>query len=224
MSRLFLFDVDGTLLTSGQAGQSAMEEALQVEFGKSIDECDISYAGRTDRAIMTDLMAWHGIENTPEMFLRFQTRYFELLPKHLADGRGVVLPGVTSVLDAINKESNDWTGLLTGNFEHSGWLKVRHFDLDHHFSFGAFGDHHVDRDDVARLASEAGLERHGDRLKDVWVIGDTPADVKCGRAIGARVMAVATGHFTVEELAACEPDVAVADMSQHDEILEALLG
>ncbi|MCA8989921.1 MAG: HAD hydrolase-like protein, partial [Planctomycetaceae bacterium] len=151
MSRVFLFDIDGTLLNSGRAGQAAMEDALRVEFGVTEMDCDISYAGRTDSAIVQDLFAWFELPADPATFERFQQRYFSLLPTHLADRNGKVLPGVTRLLEHLNADSNDWTGLLTGNFERSGWMKVRHFAIDHHFSFGAFGDHHTNRDDVARL-------------------------------------------------------------------------
>lgn len=224
MSSLYLFDVDGTLLNSGRAGQAAMEEALQIEFGITETDCDIPYAGRTDRAIIDDLLKWHKIEDTPENFQAFQSRYFELLPKHLGSRGGRVLPGVTEVLEIITKETNDWTGLLTGNFERSGWMKVQHFNIDHHFSFGAFGDVHPNRDDVARLASQTATDRHGHAIKTIWVIGDTPADVQCGRAIGAKVLAVATGHYSLEELEASEPDVTLTDMSDAARVAELLLG
>ena len=228
MSRVFLFDIDGTLLDSGQAGQAAMEETLQLEFGVEKLEYDIPTAGRTDRAIICDLLASHDLEADGERLEKFQQRYFTLLSKHLDLRGGCILTGVEKLLDLLasrlSDSSEDLVGLLTGNFEKSGWMKVRHFHLDHHFSFGAFGDHHCHRDDVARDAASL-LEQKGiPGREDVWVIGDTPADVQCARAIGARVLAVATGVYSREDLEAVRPDVLVDDFSDADRVVSILLG
>ncbi|MBB03662.1 MAG: haloacid dehalogenase [Planctomyces sp.] len=224
MSTTYLFDIDGTLLSSGRAGQKAMEEALRVELGVENLDYEIPTAGRTDRAIITDLFRWHDEPLTETRFQQFRDCYFSLLPNHLQAGGGMVLPGVTELLAKITAESNEFTGLMTGNFQTSGWLKVRHFSLDHHFSFGVFGDVHVDRDDLARLAwSELIAKRPELEPNHIWVIGDTPADVQCARAIGARVLAVATGRYSREELEATDPDATVDDFQRTDDVLDILL-
>ncbi len=227
MSHVFLFDIDGTLLDSGHAGQGAMEEALQIEFGVEKIECDIPFAGRTDRAIISDLLAGHDLESTEEQFAKFQRRYFTLLPGHLKQRGGCVLPGVEKLLDSLSAQlttdSKENVGLLTGNFEHSGWMKVRHFNLDHHFSFGAFGDRHRHRDDVARDAVLF-LKQKGIAEGDtVWIIGDTPADVQCARAIGASVLAVASGIYSREDLELTNPDAVVDNFADAKSILDILL-
>ena len=229
MSRIFLFDIDGTLLNSGQAGQAAMEETLQVEFGAEKLEYDIPFAGRTDRSIITDLLACHEIENNEERFEKFQQRYFTLLSKHLELRGGSILPGVENLLDLLTAQlpnpSDDLVGLLTGNFERSGWMKVQHFNINHHFSFGAFGDHHHHRDDVARDAAKL-MKQKGISDSDAqaaWIIGDTPADVQCARAIGARVLAVAPGIYSREELEQAQPDQLVDDFSDAQQIVDILL-
>ncbi len=219
----YLFDIDGTLLSSGRAGQQAMEEALRLEFGVELLEYEIPTAGRTDRAIISDLFAWHGVAMTEERFGSFRDRYFSLLPSFLENGTGAILPGVREILSGLTETSNERTGLMTGNFEASGWLKVRHFAIDHYFSFGTFGDHHVHRDELACRAYENLHALHGPvDPQRIWVIGDTPADVQCARAIGARVLAVATGRYSLEELRTTCPDALVEDFSQTDRVLEIL--
>ncbi len=141
----------------------------------------------------------------------------------LAELEGCVLPGVTPLLDALAKRDDVRLGLLTGNFRRGAELKLSHYQLDRHFRFGGFGDDHYHRDDVARAAVDeataALVSVSGARL---WVVGDTPADVQCGRAIGAGVVAVATGIFTRDELAATSPDHLFDDLAQPESWLAHL--
>jgi phosphoglycolate phosphatase len=224
MKHVILFDIDGTLLLSGGAGQVAMERALAKTFGLGELVCDIPAAGRTDRAITTDLFQHVGIESDEARWDAFVACYFELLPVALKELDGSVLPGIRELLDQLAARNDVTLGLLTGNFEEGAWLKLRHYQIDHHFRYGGFGDHHFDRDDVARLAYEA-THRHLGRIvepHDVWVIGDTPSDVRCARAIGARAVAVATGMYSVEDLRACAPDVLFKDFSKPELFLKHL--
>jgi len=112
-------------------------------------------------------------------------------------------------------------GLLTGNTRAGARIKLAHYGLDQYFDFGGFGDNHFERDDVAREALSATRERLGDAvdLDRVWVIGDTPNDVRCGRAIQARTIAVATGDHTREELAAANPDHLAAIFADPEPVL-----
>lgn len=223
-NRFFLFDIDGTLLRSGAAGQAAMEEALLLSFG--CDHCDyeIPTAGRTDRAIISDLFSWHQLELTEERYLTFRDCYLSVLPGHLQKKSGRILPGVVELLDRLSLLTTRQVGLLTGNFEAGGWLKLKQYDIDHHFHFGGFGDRHANRDDVARLAMQSLRNFHQSSAPEpeqVWVIGDTPADVQCARAVGAKVMAVATGRYTFDELAATNPDALFNDLSETEAVLQA---
>jgi phosphoglycolate phosphatase-like HAD superfamily hydrolase len=113
-------------------------------------------------------------------------------------------------------------GLLTGNFAEGARLKLTHYGLIDHFRFGGYGDEHSDRDDVAREAYRLAQSYHPPiKPEHVWVIGDTPADIRCGRAIGAKVLAVGTGMFETSELEPHHPDVLLDDLSQPDKWLDA---
>jgi phosphoglycolate phosphatase-like HAD superfamily hydrolase len=217
-----LFDIDGTLLHSGGAGQAGIERALQVAFGITAPTRGIPVAGRTDRAIGYDLLRYHGLEPTESVFARLRETYLQLLPAELASRQGHTYPGVRDLLARLSVRSDVRLGLLTGNYCEAAWLKLRHYQIADHFSFGGFGDEHSDRDDVARAAFAAATRHHHPHrvaIDRLWVVGDTPADVRCGRAIGARVIAVATGQFTVEELAQSQPDHLFADFSDVEAVL-----
>jgi phosphoglycolate phosphatase len=223
--RVVLFDIDGTLLLTGGAGQRAMERTLAAAFGVTRPTEDIPAAGRTDRAITVDLFRFHGIENTPETWDRFSSEYYRQLPIALAELDGKLLPGVENLLELLDARDDVALGLLTGNFREGAWLKLKHYRIDHYFEFGAFGDDHHSRDDVAHLAfadshRHVGLPVAADR---VWVIGDTPADVTCARAIGVNVVAVATGIFSYEELERTKPDCLLHDLSDPAPFLSRLL-
>lgn len=221
---VLLFDIDGTLLSSGGAGQAAMEAAFQREFGKSGPVSGISYAGRTDYAISRDLFHFYGLPWDDAAWQQFQAAYFELLPEQLARQEGLVLPGVLHTLELLSERNDVAVGLLTGNFERGAALKLKHFALAHHFAFGAYGDQHASRDDVARLAIAEVHSRHASvDLERVWVIGDTPADVQCARAIGAKAFAVATGMYGLEALEVCRPDLLRANLERpHEWLLQVL--
>lgn len=222
--QILLFDIDGTLLSTGGAGQSAMERTLAVLFQTSQALEGISFAGRTDRAISEDLFRFFDVPYTDENWQRFQREYEQHLQTELHRKNGRVLPGVAQLLDQLASHDEVKLGLLTGNLARGAEIKLRHFGLFDYFEFGGFGDHHSDRDDVARSVFRELQQSYSADLDpaEVWVIGDTPADVQCGRAIGARVVAVATGLYEMEELATASPDHLFADFTETDRILGML--
>lgn len=219
-----LFDIDGTLLNSGGAGQAAMEEAVLTLAEQPKDMNGISTAGRTDRAIISDLFERFEISLDEENWQRFLNTYLELLPRNLHEREGVVLPGVSQLLDAISQLEEVELGLLTGNFREGARLKLEHFDLFHHFSFGAYGDVHTHRNEVAKVAYDEVSRRHGSEIEPerIWIVGDTPADVECARAIGAHVAAVCTGVYSRETLEATKPDMLFDDFSAPQHLLNCL--
>ncbi len=214
------FDIDGTLLSSGGAGQAAMEAAYLEIFGVGHPVEGISFAGRTDHAITTDLCEYYGVSFENGARERFVECYLGHLPRALATRDGRVLPGILELLEILESRDDVVLGLLTGNFRRGAEAKLKHFDLHDRFHFGGFGDHHLDRDDVARDAHGEATDHHGDEIPTdrLWVLGDTPADVKCGRAIGANVIAVATGGSTRDELEPSEPDHLFDDFSEFEKV------
>ena len=216
-----LFDIDGTLLSSGGAGKAAMEAALVTEFGAARSAESVPFAGRTDRAIVRDLFQMHRIEASPCNWERFLAAYLGHLPACLAAHKGQILPGIVALLQCLQKRGDVAVGLLTGNVRDGARLKLGHYDLFHHFAFGGFGDQHLTRDDVAREALAAVRSHLNDPIpsEQIWVIGDTPLDVRCARSIGARAVAVATGWHSLETLAAEEPDLLLADLSDASQLL-----
>lgn len=217
--RVLLFDIDGTLIRSGGAGKLAMETALQTAFGVPEVLDRVSYSGRTDPAIARDLLSLHGIEPTAANVERLQTGYLSCLPQALAERHGEVLPGVVEALRRERREAA--VGLLTGNVRAGAEVKLRHFGLWDFFPFGGFADGLSDRDDVARraLAEAVAHVGHAVHPSDVWIIGDTPLDVQCARAIGANAVIVATGWHSHAELLAAGPDHFLPDFTHAGDLL-----
>jgi len=219
-----LFDIDGTLLNTGGAGAKAMEAAVGEVFGRTDPIFDIPFAGRTDRAIATDIFAYYSIEFSDENLRDFLNCYTQHLSKLLAATPGLVLPGANELVSHLHGRDDVLLGLLTGNFVEGARLKLRHYELEQYFDFaiGGFGDSHADRDDVARAAFDT-VKSHRDpedvNLDRVWVIGDTPADIRCGRAIGAKVIAVATGIYSFEELSQHSPDHLAENFAEVESLL-----
>jgi phosphoglycolate phosphatase-like HAD superfamily hydrolase len=223
---ILLFDIDGTLVRTGGAGKAAMETALRAAFGVPEVRDGVPYSGRTDGAIARDLLAAHGLDPSPANVRRLQDAYLERLPAALGRRPGEVCPGVIGLLPLLAGRRDVVLGLLTGNVRAGARAKLGHFGLWDYFPCGGFGDGHHDRDDVARSAV-ADVRRHLGREvdpADVWVIGDTPLDVKCARAVGAKAVAVATGWHPCHELRACEPDLFLDDLSDHAPLLAAWAG
>ena len=220
-----LFDIDGTLLNTGGAGQAAMEAALASEFDANRPIEGISTAGRTDRAITADMFEYFGYENNEQNWQRFLSSYLKHLPGHLATCEGAVLPGIPQLLAELSARDDVLLGLLTGNYEQGAWLKLDYYQLSKHFGFGGFGDIQHHRNDVAREAFDKVSDHHDEPIdrNKLWVIGDTPADVECGRAIGAKTIAVSTGMFSSDELQSSNPDHLFADFGKTSTLLELLM-
>jgi len=216
-----LFDIDGTLIHTRGAGTAALREGLRAAFGVDEPTDQVPIHGRTDRGITRDLFQFHGIDDNPAHWDRFREAYLQALPTSLAARAGTVLPGIVPLLELLTSRDDVMMGLLTGNTQAGARIKLAHYGLEHFFDFGGFGDDHFERDDVAREALAVVESRLGAPVDtaNVWVIGDTPKDVSCGRAINARTIAVATGNHSREELAAAAPDFLATDFSDPQEVL-----
>lgn len=214
--KVYLFDIDGTLIRCGGAGGAAMRRALSERLGLA-EGFDLPLAGRTDRAIVSDAIRGAG-HDPADHFEAVCARYVPTLGEELRARDGYVLPGVADLLRTLIDSGEALVGLLTGNLRRGAESKLGHFGLGGFFDWdaAAFGDDHPDRDDVARDAfrnAESRLPAGRLDPSAVVVIGDTPRDVRCARAIGATAIAVATGDFGEAELAACEPDHVLPDLS-----------
>jgi phosphoglycolate phosphatase len=222
---VFLFDIDGTLLSSGGAGKMALEQALLSEFNLDGIRTNVPYSGRTDVAIGRELLHVHGIEPNEDRLRQLQEAYLQRLPAALAANKGMILPGVLSLLNELQQSSTPvLIGLLTGNIRRGATVKLGHYNINHYFRFGGFGDGVLTRDEVARAAWTEAQQHHPEALsgKRTWVIGDTPLDITCARHIGAKVLAVATGQHPIQELESYQPDVLLPSLEQEG-LMERLL-
>ena len=222
---ILFFDIDGTMLSTGGAGQRAMELALVEEFRIRFPFEDVLTAGRTDCGIADEIFSKYQLEDSPKERHRFMSSYLERLPECLKTLPGALLPGVTELLDQLHKLDNVHLSLLTGNYVEGAWIKLRHFGIDHYFQSGGYGDDHPHRDDVAKLALHNVCEHLNRQVDghDACVIGDTPADIRCARAINARAAAVATGVYSRNQLSPYSPDHLFDDLSHTDAVMNRLL-
>jgi phosphoglycolate phosphatase-like HAD superfamily hydrolase len=225
--RLLLFDIDGTLVATGGAGRRAMNRAFHDVFGVAGAFDGVDLAGRTDTSIVADAFAHAGLPGGPAEVARFRERYVTCLQDEVprpSDEKGV-LPGISALLDALHPAPHRFLALLTGNYAEAAEVKLAHFDLWRYFRCGAFGDDHGDRNHLVPVALERarsrGLPPHVEAAHAI-VIGDTPRDVACAHAHGARAVAVATGLYSAERLEEAGADVVFEDLSDTDAVLRAI--
>ena len=215
MVRLVLFDIDGTLVRTGGAGVKAFAKTFATEFNAADSFERLQFAGRTDLSLVREFFGFHGIPLTPENRQRFFDRYAFWLDHLLQDSKTELCPGVWAFIrDLQALPQPPLLGLLTGNIRLGAEIKLRHFDLWDVFQTGGFADDHEERGQIAAVARQRGSrilgeDLHGDQ---VLVIGDTPLDIRCARAIGAKALAVATGGAQLEELREHQPDWAIPDL------------
>jgi phosphoglycolate phosphatase len=213
--KLVLFDIDGTILWSDGAGRRAMSAALTDVFGTA-GPTSYHYDGKTDPQIVHDLMQLAGIpaEDIARRVDGLMRLYLDNLRSELATGdlRVRVFDGVRELLDALEQRDDIILGLLTGNIAEGATVKLMAAGIDPaRFRVCAYGSDHHHRPELPGIALGRARDRLGLEIAgtDTIVIGDTPADIACGRGVGARTIAVATGRFSVEQLAEHEPYAVV---------------
>jgi phosphoglycolate phosphatase len=227
MPKLVLFDIDGTLVLTGGAGLRAMNLACDAVLGHREALHGIPVAGRTDWIILHDALRRIGHEMDEALFARLRDEYVRHLRVEIEEpGQGVkaVMPGIRRLLDTLAEREDVFLGLLTGNFEKGARIKLEHFDLWRYFRCGAFGDDAADRNALVPFAiaraRECGLD--GIAAHDVLVIGDTPHDVACAKAVGAVPVAVATGSYSAGQLRQSGAEIVFEDLSETDAFLTLL--
>lgn len=219
---LLLFDIDGTLITTGGCGERALRLAVRDEFGVEDDMRDIEIAGRTDTSIARQLLRKYSRPETEAGIHGILDSYLRHLPRLLPEAQGRLLPGVADLLAMLRPRADVVLALLTGNLVRGAEHKLSHFGVWHCFEFGAFADDHHERDRLGPFALARAAERgHAVSIARTFVIGDTPHDISCARAIGAKAVAVATGGFRSGRLAQHSPDVLLEDLSDLPATLEA---
>jgi phosphoglycolate phosphatase-like HAD superfamily hydrolase len=222
--RLLLWDIDGTLISTGAAGQGAIVRATAEWFGGDGNLDGVEIAGRTDLAIAHQILRKYGAPVTDGNARAFLDIYLRMLAEELPRREGRVLPGVLELLERLASHPDTTLGLLTGNLERGAKLKLEHYDLWRFFAFGGFADDHHDRNQLGPFAISRALEGTGITFAgaEIDVIGDTGHDVACGKAFGARTIAVATGSWSREQLAPHGPDFLFDDLSNVDEVRQRL--
>lgn len=222
--RLYLFDIDGTLITSGGAGVTSFTEAVRDFCGSTAALEGINFAGNTDTGIARSVLQAAGMEPTEANIMGLLDAYLSILPHRMGLHEGRLLPGITSLLDTLKRRPDCVLALLTGNLARGAEVKLAHYGVWHHFGFGAYADDHHVRNELGPVAQARAFEEHGEKFTTdrIYVIGDTPRDIECGKAFGAKTVAVATGHYSCEELASHDPDFLFDDFSDPDAVIAAI--
>jgi phosphoglycolate phosphatase-like HAD superfamily hydrolase len=226
--KLVLFDIDGTILTASGAGRRALEQALHEVYGTAgpIDRYD--FRGGTDLLIIHELMRMAGVADDVVAAgeTRVFTRYAERLAAEIGDGRGVRLyPGVAALVERLAGSPSCVVGLLTGNSEAGARIKLQPTGLWPRFRLGAYGTDHEDRNRLPAVAAVRAETLVGRPFggADTVVIGDTPRDIGCARAFGARAIAVATGWHGLDDLHAHAPDHLFPDLGDVELVAATIL-
>jgi phosphoglycolate phosphatase-like HAD superfamily hydrolase len=224
MTHVLFWDIDGTLLTTGRAGIFAWEQAVRDVSGSAKDLQDFRTGGLTDAQIAAQLIREWGGEPTPEKVATMLRAYESHLPDRLTWRKGQVLPGVREILEDVAERPGVVSLLLTGNTPVGGRAKLAHYRLDGHLFDGALCADTDDRETIARRAWELAQAQADGELsaEQTYVIGDTPHDVACARAIGARAVAVASGPFDRAELERSRPWLLLDDLPAPDRFAQLL--
>jgi phosphoglycolate phosphatase len=227
--KLVLFDIDGTLVWTNGAGRRAIHHALTEVFG-STGPADYRFDGKTDPQIVRDLMRFVGHADghiDARMQAVFDCYVQRLRVELSAPGyRPRVMPGVFALLDALEAHRDVVLGLLTGNLADGARAKLESAGIDPaRFRVGAYGSDHEERPSLPQVAQRRLREVLGLAVEgpDCVIIGDTPADVTCGRAVGARAIGVATGRYTVDDLRRHGAEAVFADLSDTAAVLAEIL-
>ena len=230
MRRLVLFDIDGTLLTTDGAPRRAFHRAMLEVYGTAGPIATHRFDGKTDPQIARELLELAGLPSARidrGLTLLWVAYLRELSNEFAHPGhRTTVLPGIFDLLTALEQRNDDVVlGLLTGNIAQGAALKLESAGIRTHFRVGAFGSDHERRDHLPPVAVERARDLTGRTFerRDIVIIGDTPSDVTCGRALGVRAIAVATGRHDASELRDAGADAVFLDLTNTTAVLDSIL-
>lgn len=222
--QLLFWDIDGTLLKTAKAGLYAFEQATEELYGEQFDFTQMKTAGVTDYYIASQIIyKITGHESTLEAAHALISRYEALLVEQLALRKGYLLPYVLDILNYLQQRPEYISLLLTGNTVNGAQAKLSYYNLAHYFDFtaSAFGHNSPHRTDIAIQALSLVQQKYPS-ADQIYVIGDTPNDIECGKIIGAKTIAVATGAYSVEELTAYSPWWTTKTLPAPDQFLQIL--
>lgn len=226
--KIILFDLDGTLLRS-ENGHVAFNEAIFKTFGFPGDIRTVRPDGKTDPEILQDIfdVAEQQIEWGQEHWQRFSDHLEDCYQDAIAKGqtRVLALPGATELVAELSRRDNIAQGVVTGNLEVTGRLKLEAAGLGHHIGPGAFGSDSARRGDLPRIAMER-WQLHLERPvlpEHCVIVGDTPRDLEAARANNMKCLLVGTGRYPVEELELMDPDGFLADLTDTRHAINVLL-
>lgn len=222
---LFLFDIDGTLAWTRGAGRAACREALIEVFGMTGGIDAHHFGGKSDWRTLIDLLTPVGIDETAiaERLPAYSVALGQHITRLIPQFDVAPCPGAIDLLWRLRARTDVRLGIITGNVHTSAPVKLSAVGIDPAwFPIGAFGDDAIERDDLAQIARDRAAAHYGSPAGQIVVIGDTPADVACARAIGAVAVAVTTGYASEAELAACDPDHLLPDLTAFDPVLARL--
>jgi len=227
--RLVLWDIDGTLVHTAGHGRDAFSAAFGAIFGRPADLTTVSMGGRTDHDIATEVLATAGVADGAAHIPRMLDELglaLGAVRERIAE-EGHVTPGAPETLEAMRGQPGITQSLLTGNIEPNAELKLGAFGLDRFLDLeiGGYGsDPHTTRSDLVGAAREKAARLRGLRVEvaDTVLIGDTPLDVEAAHTAGARAVAVATGPYSLEELAETGADAVLADLQDFEAVLAAI--
>ena len=219
---ILFWDIDGTLLTTGKAGVPAWETAVREIIGRDFELARFRIAGLTDYQIAAKTFELLGADSGDGRLQQMLTRYEDGLPEALPKKQGHVMPHVREILDRLVDRSDVRSYLLTGNTRRGATAKLTHYDLMKYFPDGGFAEDTQSRSTIAARALELARRTGAVDLERVFVIGDTPHDVECANAIGVKTIAVATGGYTLEELAEHNPWRVLPQLPPPDEFFRLI--
>jgi phosphoglycolate phosphatase-like HAD superfamily hydrolase len=223
--KLILFDIDGTLMHTHGVGRRSVGHALRTVLGHEVDTSPVSFSGKTDPQIFSEILAHVQADEADALLPRLLRTYEAEMHRAMPQADVTVLPGARSLVQRLSGDARAHLALLTGNIEPMAFLKVEAAGLAGCFDWGAFGSDSAARNDLPALAIDRWCERGMDRLEghQLCIIGDTPFDIECAQTVGAFTLAVATGNYDADQLAEHDPDHVLGTLEEAWPLLDTWL-